>query len=96
MPAGTAPTHLQTGCSADLKASAAYPLLQALRASVHPAACLAEACSPAEPSTCSAVQLQCPMIQEEAAQKRSSTSAVDSPGSLRLLPLRSSVLQASC
>ena len=56
----------------------------------------AEACSPAEPSTCSAVQLQCPMIQEEAALKRSSTSAADSPGSLRLLLLRSSVLQVSC
>lgn len=60
------------------------------------AACLAEACSPAEPSTCSVVQLQCPMIQEEAIQKRSSTSAADSPGSLRLLLLRSSALQVSC
>ena len=96
MPAGTAPTHLQTDCSANLLASTACPLLQALLASVHPAACLAEACSPAEPSTCSAVQLQCPMIQEEAALKRSSTSAADSPGSLRLLLLRSSVLQVSC
>lgn len=96
MPAQTTPTHLRTDCSANLKASAAYLLLQALLASVHPAACLAEACLPAAPSTCSAVQLQCPMIQEEAALKRSSTSAADSPGSLRLLLLRSSVLQVSC
>lgn len=77
MPAGTTPTHLRTDCSADLKASAAYPLLQALLASMHPAACLAEACSPAAPSTCSAVQLRYPTTQEEAAQKRSSTSAAD-------------------
>lgn len=56
----------------------------------------AAACWLAEPSTCSAVQLQCPMIREEAIQKQSSTSAADSPGSLRLLLLRSSVLQVSC
>lgn len=96
MPAGTAPTHLQTDCSADLKASAAYQLLQALRASVHLAACLAEACSPAAPSTYCTELLRYPTTQEEAAQKRSSTSAADSPGSLRLLLLRSSVLQVSC
>lgn len=56
----------------------------------------AAACWPAVPSTCLAVQLQCPMIREEAIQKQSSTSAADSPGSLRLLLLRSSVLQVSC
>lgn len=77
VPAGITPTHLRTDCSGDLKASAAYPLLQALRASVHPAACLAEACSPAAPSTYCTEQLQCPMIQEAAALKRSSTSAAD-------------------
>ena len=36
------------------------------------------------------------MSQEEEAQKQSSTSAADSPGSLRLLLLRSSVLRVSC
>lgn len=89
MPAGTTPTHLRTDCSADLKASAAYlllqallasaayPLLQALRASVHLAACLAEACSPAAPSTYCTELLRYPTTQEEAAQKRSSTSAAD-------------------
>lgn len=63
---------------------------------MHPATLPAEACLPAVPSTYSAVQLQCPMTQEEAAQKRSSTSAADSPGSSQLLQPRSSAIQVSC